>query len=307
MAEFVWNGLGVTTPDAWEPAAIERDGLVLEAEGHIVCELKWSRIHGSFSFDKHIRKVTRGNKKAAVSGVADNETPPAWGQSLSILAESGLRTRSFIWQADGVRGIGAALHNPGTGLAALVQFFIRSEADEDRAATVLASLRDYSSGKTVPWIMFGLSARVPAEFVLDTFSFQPGHYRVVYWRPKSRKADRLPPGKGPGTRLVFDRFAPASVVLRQSALSEWVSDNVEDTPKSSFFAQCESGVEWDAALKSSLLRTALRREVRSRGRAWTTETGNAILSVCASGVVPVPESLFIDMCGSFALVQETTS
>ena len=305
MAEYVWNGLGVVAPDAWEPAAIERDGLTLAEGGQPVCELKWNRVRGSFSFEKHIKRLTKGHKGAAVSGVADEETPPAWNNAVKTLAESGLRSRSFIWQAPGVRGIGAALHSPGTGLAALVQFFIHAESDEDRAAEVLASLRDYSGGKSLPWTMFGLTARLPAEFILDTFSFQPGHYRVQYWRPKSGKiSDRVPPGKGPGTKLVFERFAPASVLLRQTELAEWIADTVKETPEIEAFASQQSRVAWNTALKTSLLRKTLRREVYSQGRAWSTETGNSILSVCASGTVPALEILFADICGSYALVQE---
>ncbi|WP_319541094.1 hypothetical protein [uncultured Pseudodesulfovibrio sp.] len=305
MAEYAWNGLGVVAPDTWEPAAIERDGLTFAESGKPVCELKWNRVRGSFSFEKHIRKLTKTHKDAAVSSVTDEETPSAWSAALKSLAESGLRSRSFIWQAPGVRGIGAALHNPGTGLAVLVQFFIHAEPDEDRAADILASLRDYSGGKSLPWTMFGVTARVPSEFVLDTFSFQPGHYRVLYWRPKSgTMSERVPPGKGPGTQLTFERFAPASVLLRQTSLAEWIAKTVKETPDIEAFASQQSRAAWNTALKTSLLRKTLRREVYSQGRAWVTDTGNAILSVCVSGTVPAPEIIFADICGSYALVQE---
>jgi len=304
MAEIVWNGLGLTTPPGWEPVAIERDGLTLAIGGAPVCELKWNCVVGSFSFDRHLKRLTRGNKGAALHGVEDGETPPAWAAALESLADSGFRARSFIWRSGQGRGIGAALHTPGTGLAVLVQFFIGAESGETVAAEVLSTLRDYTAGQTAPWAMFGLSGRIPSTFVLDTFSFRPGHYRVAWWRPRSgKRAGKLPPGKGPGTHLVFERFAPASVLLKGTALETWVADNVDNAPVPASRTQ-GFPVSWDAMLKSSMLRRMLRREIRSRGRVWTTGEGNAILSVVAHGMVPVPESVFNDVCEGYGLVQE---
>ncbi|MCJ2165772.1 MULTISPECIES: hypothetical protein [unclassified Pseudodesulfovibrio] len=309
MAEFIWNGVGLTTPGGWEPAVIERDGLIFACSGRMACELKWNRVQGSFSFEKHIKRLTKGNREAAVRGVPETETPPAWTRAVDVLAGSGLRARSFLWKKDGSRGLGAALHNPGSGMACLVQFFVDDKEDESVAAETLSSLRDYSVGKTVPWAMFGLAGRVPAEFVLDTFSFKPGHYRVVYWRPASgRMSGRVPPGKGPGTRLIFERFAPASVVLKSLPLADWVRQGMEDAPPPQMAVAGDSGrVEWRGAVRTSLLRRALRREVHASGRVWAVQPGNAILSVTAQGTVPAPESVFNAICGSYALVSETAS
>jgi len=307
MSEVIWNGLGVTTPADWEPVAIERDGLTFASGDRPVCELKWNRIHGSFSFDKHIKRLTKGNKSAGIVGVPEDETPAAWTTALTELAESGIRSKSFLWQTDTHRGMGAALHNPGLGLAALVQFFIYTDEDENLAAEVLASVRDYSQGKSLPWAMFGLTGRVPAEFLLSTFSFKPGHYRVEYWRPKSGKqSGKMPHGKGPGTHLVFERFAPASVVLRETDLASWVAENIDQATEDAL-VEHDGGVEWDNITKTNLLRKALRREVQTLGRVWTTDTGNAILSVVTHGVVPAPEPIFNEICESYSLVQEETA
>lgn len=304
MAELIWNGVGITTPDSWEPAAIERDGLVLQYEDLPVCELKWNEIQGSFSFDKHIKRLTKGNKDAALSGVDETDTPQAWNAAIDSLAESGIRTKSFIWKTDVSRGIGAALHNPATGLAALVQFFIYKEEDETRAADALASFRDYTGGKTRPWAMFGLRARIPAEFKLNTFSFKPGHYTVKYWRPgKAKHTGKIPPGKGPGTHLVFERFAPASVLLKETSLSDWTRASLEDAPPA-FVDMTEQGnsTDWSGFAKTSLVRQFLRRSIHTQGRVWTTESGNAILSVIAHGTVFAPEPIFNDICENYEFV-----
>lgn len=82
MPEFIWNGVGLTTPDGWEPSAIERDGLTFACGERPVCELKWNRVQGSFSFDKHIKRLTKGNKAAGIMGVSEEDTlphgPPLW-------------------------------------------------------------------------------------------------------------------------------------------------------------------------------------------------------------------------------------
>ena len=84
MAEFIWNGVGITAPGGWEPAAIERDGLVFENLDRPICELKWNVVQGSFSFEKHIKRLTKGHKNAALIGVTEAETPPAWTAALKI-------------------------------------------------------------------------------------------------------------------------------------------------------------------------------------------------------------------------------
>lgn len=304
MHEYIWNGVGMTAPDGWEPAAIERDGLVFHSEDLPVCELKWNVVQGTFSFDKHIKRLTKGHKNAALSGVSEDETPQAWTDALARLAESGIRAKSFIWKTEINRGLGAALHNPATGLAALVQFFVYSKQHEADAAATLATFRDYAGGKTMPWAMFGLRARIPSEFKLDTFSFKPGRYTVKYWRPKKTKhTGKLPAGKGPGTHLVFERLAPASVLLKKVALSDWVRDTLEDAPPESVeIVGDETAALWNGVGKTSMLRALLRRSVYTQGRVWTTEQGNAILSVVAHGTVPAPDSIFIDICESYELV-----
>lgn len=306
MPEYIWNGVGLTTPDGWEPAAIERDGLMLEQAGRPVCEVKWRTIQGTFSFEKHLKRLAKGHKSVEMRGVAEEATPEAWREASARLVESGIRSHSFIWQAPQHRGIGAALHHPGTGLAALIQFFIDDDESEAVAAEVLASFRDYASGKTVPWAMFGLSARVPASFVLDTFSFKPGHYMVKYWRHKSPKqTGKMAPGKGPGTSLVFQRFAPASVLLKGVGLRDWCGETLSDD--AGIEAGMVSGsdpVFWAGVTETSLLRKILRRESHSCGQVWTTGSGNAILSVHATGSVPVVYDEFTPIHQSYTLIKE---
>lgn len=300
MHRIIWNGVGLSVPEGWEPAGLERDSLVLEHNALPACELKWRTVQGTFSFDKHLKKITKGNKGVDLHPVADSDTPAAWGASIAALSESGMATRSFIWQAGGHRGMGAALHHPATGLAALIQFFIHREEDEALAAQILATIRDYGSGKTLPFAMFGLTGRVPADFRLDTFAFKPGHYRIRFWRHrKPGHASKLPPGKGPGTRLTFERFAPASVILKGTDLPTWVAENLEDGPGKCDVDATDSHIAWSGA-ETSLLRSLLRRQHHHAGRAWTTDT-NAILAVTATGDAIEPQTLN-DITESYGLV-----
>lgn len=302
MARYVWNGVGLTTPDGWEPSALERDGYLLEQDGSPRCELKWRVVEGTFSFEKHLKRLAKGHKGVNMEGVAEDDTPSSWQAALARLAESGIRHQSFIWKTPSHMGIGVALHNPATGLAALMQFFIHEKSDEEVAANALASFRDHSGGKTVPWQMFGLNARVPAEYVLDTFSFKPGHYQIKYWRPKTvRQGSKLPAGKGPGTSLVFERFAPASVLLRNETLHGWSLGNLEDGVPEDVAVEAEK-LSWRGVSKTSMLRQILRRSIHSTGRVWLTETGNAILAVRATGNIPVQENHFNEICASYELV-----
>lgn len=303
MSTLCWNGVGLTTPEDWEPSALERDGFVMARGDMPLCELKWRVVHGSFSFKKHLKRLSKGNKGAEMRPLPEDETPDSWAQSMQRLEQSGLHGWSFFWKGPGHNGMGAMLHNPATGLAVLAQFFIRGQHDLDVASEVLSSFRDHSSGKTTPWTMFGLTARVPSQFVLDTFSFKPGHYRVSYWLPATKKGERLPPGKGKGVSLVFDRYAPASVFLKGTTLEAWVADNLEGAPKSGNGIQRKDRhVIWDVTEKTSLLRRVLGREVHNRGRAWIVDDETAVLGVHARGSIAVPADQFNGICESYGIV-----
>jgi len=303
MIDYCWNGIGITTPPGWEPAALEKDGFLLEDQGRPVCELKWRTIQGRFSFDKHLGKLSKGNKGVTMAAVSLDEAPPVWTEAAERLMASGLQLQSFLWSLDDIKGMGAALHNPATGLAVLIQFFMDGATDAV-AAEVLASFRDHSAGKTVPWAMFGLAARVPAGFVLDTFSFKPGHYTVKYWRPKSAAAnDRVPTGKGPGTSLVFERFAPASVLLKGTTLEAWARATLDGgVPDSLPVVVGSDALAWSGIDKPSLLRAFLRRQRHAMGHVRIVESANAVLAVRAQGVVPLDPQAFKAVRESYAVV-----
>jgi hypothetical protein len=303
MPEYVWSGVGLTVPDGWEPVTLERDAMLLGDGVRPLCELKWRRVVGTFSFDRHLKRLAREYRDADVRAVAEDEPPEAWTAALERLGRSGLRSRSFIWRTGGHRGIGAALHNPATGLAALVQFFVVDEED-GQAAEVLETFRDHTGGKTVPFAMFGLRGRVPAGFALETFSFRPGHYSVRYWRPrKPDNATRQPAGKGAGTRLTFERFAPASVLLKGQTLDGWAAGNLSDPPpKGMPVVPDDRGFHWSGVSGASWLRRLLRRENRARGAVWTSPTANSILAVTATGIVPLADADYTPVVESYELV-----
>lgn len=303
MIEYRWNGIGLTTPQGWEPAALERDGLLLESQGRPACELKWRTIQGRFSFEKHLKKLAKGNKGVTMQAVSIDEVPSDWRETVERLTASGLQLQTFLWSLGDIRGMGAALHNPATGLAALIQFFMDGGTDS-AAAEVLASFRDYSAGKTVPWAMFGLAARVPAGFVLDTFSFKPGHYTVKYWRPRSAAANgRVPPGKGPGTALVFERFAPASVLLKGTSLEVWARSTLDGGVPESLPAVVGSGAfAWAGIDRPSIVRSFLRRQRHTMGHIRLDESANAILAVRAHGAVPMTQQTFKEVRDSYVVV-----
>lgn len=302
MTAIAWNGIGLAVPDTWEPAGLERDSLLLESGDRPVCELKWNVVRGTFSFDKHLKRLAKGHKGVEVRGVAPEETPDLWSEAVRELERTGLRAQSFMWRSPHL-GIGVALHNPGTGLASLVQFFITAEPDEDQAARVLASFRDHTGGKTIPWSLFGLAGRVPAGFRLETFSFKPGRHTVRYWLPRSpRRQERLPEGKGPGIHLTFERIVPARVLLKGTDLPSWTHDTLEVPPKGLVPEVSDGVVAWAGVARTSLLRKLLRRERHARGRVWTTERGNAILAVIAEGTMPLDEATFDGMVRDYGLV-----
>lgn len=293
-ARFAWNGLSMKTPRDWEPSVLERGFVRLEADEGAVCEIRFSPVRGSFSFDDAIRRVCKGVKGTRIEDIESSAELRAASQALEA---SGLRTRLVSWSIGRESGPGAFLYHPGTKMGAAVRFFGPGSA---MAAQVLGSLRDHTAGATVPWEIFGMTFRTPSRFVLTTFSFHPGLFKIALTDPKKTPAPGEAPGKIKGCRWELERRVPGRIALKDSTLGDFA--------KTTWGEQgCEGGdsdrIVWEQ-VKARSLGKMLGLGTRTRGEVWHSAKGDAILSVVAAGSLQYDFSPFAALVESYGIIQE---
>ena len=232
-SRFAWNGVELSLPEGWQPAVLDKEYMVAEDEHGPVMELKWRRVRGRFSMDRHVKRLAKGVRGAEVfasdsatnsaTGSATNtsKVPEDWAETVACKESSGFEFRPFFWKASDLAvtpsspisgGRGAVLFNPDSGLACLIQFYETGKRSiKDVAKAALLSLRDSSAGDSVPWQVFGITLETPASWVLAEHSFQPGRFRMGF---------RFPGERG-RSRFIAERVAPARTVLGQVPLEEW--------------------------------------------------------------------------------------
>lgn len=287
VPSIAWNGISIRAPLEWEPSILERDFMRLEQDGRSVAELKWRRVRGRFSVRRHIRRLDR---KSGGAQIREFSPGPDWEAAAEALRGSGFAVTLLEW--DGAAG--AVLHSPATGLAVLAQFPQTAEG-----ASVLASLRCHWGGTTMPWRLYGVQARIPTDFLLDTFRFQPGRYCLEFRRPRRRVATEVKPGdfrRGPGTSLVLERYAPADVMLAKQDFSSWIEINYRKVIVGEE-QQNSDMIDWIGRQKR-FLRPALRH----CGRVWRDRAANAVFAVRAQGELELAPAAFNRICNDYGAV-----
>lgn len=285
---IAWNGISLRVPQTWEPSVLERDFMRLEEHGLPVAEAKWSRVSGSFSVERHIRKLKRRFRGADIRVASPG---PEWDESAELLRQGGLQTTILQWESV----VAAIIHSSSTGLSLLLQFLKTNEM----SPATLASVRDHWAGKSLPWSLFGLRARIPSEYLLDTFSFKPGHYSLRFRRPKRNLAIDAKPQdlrRGPGAELTLERYAPADVMLAKQSFLGWAKENYRKAIVGEKIFD-DNVLSWIFFQKRFL-----RKEICHQGRVWQDSRANSIFSVVSKGSLSLSESEFLRICDEYGAV-----
>jgi len=285
---IAWNGISLCSPEDWEPSILERDFMRLEQDGIPVAEIKWRRVGGAFSAYKHMRKLDR---KFRSVDIHEGSPSQEWDTAADSLRQSGFNVTLLQWGA----AVGAMMHNPATGLALLAQFFEPGR----QAAAILASFRDHWNGESLPWRMFGIQARLPSGFLLDTFSFRPGHYTLRFRRPRRMPAVEATPQdfrRGAGTDLILERYAPADAILKNTDFHNWVLERYRKVIVGQVSSKSNM-IEW-----ADVQKRFLRSSMRHQGRIWLDQTANSFFSVVVEGEPVFQEEDFKRVCDEYGAV-----
>ncbi len=290
--KVAWNGIGLSVPEAWEPASLEHQFIRLGESGVVRADLQWRRIRGPFAAERHVRKLA---KRFRSKGLCIIDPPDEWASAVESLHTSGLVAVFVHWQG----GCGAVVHNPATGLAATLQFYDHEDSANPQAMTVLESFRDHWAGATLPWRMFGLRARIPANFLLQKFSFVPGRGLLMFRRLKrepSIDASARDFGRGPGMTLELERLVPADVVLQKKAVSAWAPDYCAARIRGAIREQDDS-IAWRERETRFL-----RKPTLHCGQVWLDAEHNALLGVYAQGNTDLSSKQFTEVCSHYGAV-----
>lgn len=280
-SRLAWNGLSLMHPATWELAALGRERLQLARAGAMLLEVRWSRIIGRFSFDKHIRRL----EKVHGRGRCRFQT----SESAGWRPAQGLEARSFTWGRSSDSGMGALFFHPASSTAILAQY----AGPARQAFAIFSSLRCHLADQGVPWFVYDLRAITPSNHELEEYSLQPGRYRLA-----------LRSGK---QRIVLHRLAPADVLMAGRDLAAWSRDYFAEAIKRCRLMIEENeeigAVTWRRPLSPAWTEQAaakvLGKPVHCHIRAWRPPERNRILCVEAQGAQPLDEGMIAEVVNGY--------
>ena len=202
--EIAWNGVGFSTPAAWEVAKIGPRYLLLEDQGEPALEIKWEKIKGRFSHRTALRRLSSLHRNT----VQESPLPDEWKQILN-----GFTMTGFTWQAETKGGRGAILYCSACGNATLIQFFRNfSDPSNKTCLRVLASFQDHSLDDKVRWSIFDIKAEIPAEYRLVRYRFEAGRFEMHFGSK--------------GQQIALYRWGPASALLDKGDLFAFAAKTI---------------------------------------------------------------------------------
>lgn len=283
--ETAWNGICFTTPSDWEIKEIGPRYLVLETDAGPVFEVKWNRIKGHFSLQRHLKRLAGGDKKN-VRRAVERPLPEAWQSVLTEFENVG-----FSWQGSSRRGLGVLLYCPTCRNATLIQFIEDGRRIKKTVQQrILASFRDHTQTALCRWAVFDIRAELPESLELKQFHFEPGRYELVF-------ASRT-------RRITLLRWAPASIILSGIRL-EAFADRALMTGNDDRFRVCPDHqwptVEWKTEPQDKWfirLAQALKRKKNlfNHARCWHLENKNRILGIKIEQDVPIDPADLESLC-----------
>jgi hypothetical protein len=248
-----------------EPVILDRGFVRLAGANLPVLDLRFGPEKAPFNPDKD------GPRLLKASGIGGTKLSP-------FRASWARRLRGDVWAApsDGPRLF--ILHP--TKKKAVVAALFSAPPPPDLLRPVLESLDWTSPDAWRSWRCYDLRLETPPHAVLGKASFRPGAFRLEFSIARSR--------------LVFERLAPASVLLAETALESWLEKKIlrehgrelsidSSDPTQARFADPAS--PW-----RRILATLPFNPGQIRGGVRHDEAGNKILILTERGrLIPAPD------------------
>lgn len=276
-SDTAWNGVSLHLPESLPLAELDLNALrAVAADGVTRLELKWQHVGESFSRKRHLEKIRKQLPKQSGFSTAVEDIPESWKSADS----------PFSWREEGdLPGVGAILHAPAKGYAALVQYVGHNP---QTGADILNSIAFHAADAPMPFNIFGISLLAPSQCALTAFNFSPGHFRLTF---ACKDAE-----------CTLDRLAPADTLLKQSTLAGIAQQlyGNDDIPP---FEELPSG---EAVSVSELAPGLTRRLLPGakpyiHSQAWLNDS-NKLLAILVRASTPEALSIFDHFTDSYASV-----
>jgi hypothetical protein len=285
--EIAWNGIRFEVPTDWEITGIGLRYLFFEDAVGPVFEVKWERIRGRFSHNKHMRRLAAQQRRSHGKAFQKSPLPKKWKKAVSAFDAAGFR-----WQGGPYEGIGAVLHCPECRNATLIQFFKKNgEGIDSRCLKILSSFRDHRTGKPTSWAVYDIQAETPPEFQLVKYRFDAGAFQMIF--------------KAGDIKAALHRWSPAAVLLRNRSLEAFAAGVFRLPPVDpvSIDIDGSDGFQWVSVPAGNPL-TRLVNRIRPAVpfrciRIWHVVSSNRILGIAMEGRKPGAADLMGDLSAGF--------
>lgn len=293
--EIGWNGICLSVPSTWEAGRVGERYILFEHESFPILELKWNKIKGKFSAEKHLKQLKSDyQKQQFVQEISTWLVPRSWYDILKCHEITG-----FQWQGNLFAGKGLILFCKNCRCATLLQFYERLDGKRERISSIykgkiLSTFRDHTSNGLQLWSVFDIRTILPNHFKLIHHAFSPGAFELAF------ETDNY--------RISFYRWSPASLILFESDLkcyAEKVFPFASHCLVSELLDDSEM-IELESSPSISLWRK-LRQKLRKKmifkwARIWHVPMANRILAVKAESDKPLDFDLLRSFCSEYGII-----
>ncbi|MEZ0574547.1 hypothetical protein [Halodesulfovibrio aestuarii] len=283
-----WNGITLTMPDNWIPAAIEQRYLLFSRNSHPALEIKWHRVSDSTSLPKKEGDITRQLKRLKGFSTEQSAITKQW-KSITDTLQPLLKVQPFSH----AKGSGAiCIHSPSKTILVL-QVHAPIDQYTDVIRQILASLTVTKADEPVTFSMFGLRCALPAGSTLVRHSFKPGEFIL-----------ELQSG---ASTICITRLGPANVVLEGKPFRRWLHAKYNlplenfRKDKSILPTGAKKRYHWEHVEEPSFMKRIFRssglgHQQHIRGAAWIAEGQNKLVTVQIRSNAPISSSFLESIC-----------
>jgi hypothetical protein len=283
-----WNGITLTMPDNWIPAAIEQRYLLFSRNSHPALEIKWHRVSNSSSMPKKEGEIIRQLKRMRGFSTEHSAITDRW---LSIT--NALQPLLNVQPFSHAQGSGAICTHAASKTILVLQVHAPVDQYTDVVRQILASLTVTKADEPVTFSMFGLRCALPAGSTLVRHSFKPGEFVLELQSGSST--------------ICITRLGPANVVLEGKPFRRWLHAKY-DLPLENFSKDksilptgAKKRYHWEHVEAPSFMKRLFRSsklgsQQQIRGAAWIVEGQNKLVTVEIRSNSPISDSFLESIC-----------
>ena len=285
-----WNGITLSMPDTWIPAAIEQRYLLFSRDAHPALEIKWHRVDNASDLPKKQADVLRQLKK--IKGFSTNPTsiPDEW-ISLTSSMPAPIEVLPFSHNT----GSGTVCIHESAQTILVLQVHAMIEQYADVIQQILGSLTVTAQDEPVHFRMFGLACSLPAGSMLVRHSFKPGEFIL-----ETTSGDYS---------ICITRLGPANVVLQGNPFRRWLHARfnlpleIFHKDKKILPTGAKKRYHWTYDKEESFMKrlfqpASQRKQPKLRGAAWIVENKNKLLTVEIRSGKPISNELLETICNN---------